>query len=195
MANIIPSRSEKLNTPTLQLRKDSLARMYLDKETTSKTVAVTTSNNIVGCGLANMFSPRPSLLSYDECVAALGNYLETTASRDVKPTISGMCLSLGMSRTNFLETCETGQYYDVVSGTTIVLPSPVWDLLRNIRDNYVSMIEGFMEAGIVHPAVGIFLLKNNGEYKEVVEKRYTINKTTVDATALAEKYKQELEGL
>lgn len=195
MANIIPSVSNELNVRNLQLQKKSLARIYLDKESESKTVVVTTSNNIVGCGLANLFATRPSLLSYDECVAALGHYLETTGSRDVKPTISGMCLALGMSRTNFLESCETGQYYDVVCGTTITLPSPVWNLLRNIRDNYVAMIEGFMEAGVVHPAVGIFLLKNNGEYKEVVEKRYTINKTTVDATALAEKYKLELEGL
>lgn len=195
MANIIPSVSNELSTPNVCVQKDSLARMYLDKENESKTVVVTTSNNIVGCGLMNMLATRPSLLSYDECVAALGKYLELTASRDVKPTISGMALSLGMSRTKFLESCESGQYYDVVCGTTIALPLPVWNLLRNIRDNYVAMIEGFMEAGVVHPAVGIFLLKNNGEYKEVVEKRYTVNKTTVDATALAEKYKLELDGL
>jgi hypothetical protein len=69
------------------------------------------------------------------------------------------------------------------------------ELFISIRDNYVSMIEGFMEEGVIHPTCGIFLLKNNGEYKDVVEQKYTVTKTVVDVAAMASKYNMEIEGL
>ena len=175
-------------------RKDVLAKAYLDKDSVSQTVAMTVSNNIVGCCLTTLMSVRPSLLDYDQCVAALKSHFELLGEKCVKPTISGIAQALGLSRELFLNACETGQVYSIVKGTTYQLPANVWELLISLRDNYVSMLEGFMESGAIHPACGIFLLKNNGNYKEVVEQRYTVQKTIVDATALAQKYKLELDG-
>ena len=55
------------------------------------------------------------------------------------------------------------------------------------------MIEGFLESNTIHPSAGIFLLKNNGDYKDSVEHTYNVTKTVIDVHALAEKYAQEMD--
>lgn len=122
---------------------------------------------------------------------ALTNYYTICCEKDTRPTISGICLALGVPRAKFLEACETGVIPGTKAEPAVQLPREVWDFFVAVKDNYVSMLEGFMETGLIHPASGIFLLKNNADYKDVQEKRYTIDQNVVDTKTLAEKYKLE----
>lgn len=167
-----------------------MAQCWLGKEC-GRSEQITAANNIIGCNLAVICSPKPDLFDLEECVNAIKNYFEITASKESRPTVSGICLSLGLSRQEFLAACDTGMIKDRKVGNMVAIPSEVHSLLLQVRDGYISMIEGFMETGLIHPASGIFLLKNNADYKDVVEKHYTVTQTTVDFSAMAEKYKLE----
>lgn len=195
MEQIIPIAEQNQLAGHSQVRAiQSLSKCYLTKDT-PRNVQVATANKVIGCSLALISAERPSLLSYEECVHSLARYLELTVEHDVRPTISGMAAALGLSRSTFLNACATGTVESFRTRTTLTLPAEVMELFISIRDNYVSMIEGFMEEGVIHPTCGIFLLKNNGEYKDVVEQKYTVTKTVVDVAAMASKYNMEIEGL
>lgn len=196
MGKLTPSSSENdIAEGTAHLAyAPSLYKAYLSKNDDKPTV-VRTANNIIATNLMLVEAKKPSLGDYDECVQAITNYFAFAGKNDVKPTISGIALALGTNRQAFLDACETGEVKQPVTGTCIILPNAVQQLFIALRDNYIAMMEGFMESGSIHPACGIFLLKNNAGYKEVVEQKHTVIRATIDADSLAEKYRQELESL
>lgn len=171
---------------------NKLSDIYLSHDS-GRTEQLNTANAIIAAGLMTLTSPRPDLRSYEECEQTLYRFFENCASKNVRPTISSIALSFGLSRRQFLEACETGQVAQRGAPTAIALPNEVWNLFTNLRENYVSMIEGFLESNTIHPSAGIFLLKNNGDYKDSVEHNYNVTKTVIDVHALAEKYAQEMD--
>lgn len=193
MGELIPSMPDSRITHANKFSTgQKLAELFLtEKNTRNETLA--TANSIISVGLSMLDAPRPDLHSYEECVAALSNYFEKCAASNVKPTISAIALSLGTSRKQFLEACETGQVTSHGAPCAIALPNDVWRLFISLRDNYVAMLEGFMESASIHPTAGIFLLKNNGDYKDEVDHNYKVTNVSVDVNALAEKYAQEMK--
>lgn len=170
----------------------ALSEIYLSHDS-GRTEQLNTANAIIAAGLCTLTSEKPDLHSYQECEQAVYNFFENCARKNVRPTISSIALALGTSRKDFLEACESGQITLRGATNAIALPNDVWQLFVFLRDNYVSMIEGFMESNTIHPSAGIFLLKNNGGYKDSIEHNYNVTKAVVDVNALAEKYAQELE--
>ena len=77
----------------------------------------------------------------------------------------------------------------------MILPDDVLELFVFVRENYISMIEGFMESNVLHPSAATFLLKNNGDYKDVVERKYSVTQVTTNSEQLAKKYAEELSDL
>ena len=146
------------------------------------------ANDVIGTGLQNMFTEKPNLFSYEECINALSTYFTNLAERSIRPSFTGMCLALGITRGNFLQICNTGTMHSTFEGADISLPREIVQLCINLKENFASMIETFMESGLIHPVCGIFLLKNNAEYKDTVEHSYNITKATVDLNDMARKY-------
>lgn len=193
MGKIIPSQENaQVNDVNLPRQWASLAQLYLSQDS-SRTEQTNTANAIIATGLQMLTAPRPDLRSYDECTQALRTYFTICAERNVKPTITATAQALGMTRQQFLSACETGSVTLLGAPSATMLPNDVWQLLIDLRENFVSMIEGFMESNNIHPTSGIFFLKNNGNYKDAVEHNYNVTKTVVDVNALAEKYANELE--
>lgn len=192
MGKLIPSES---NLPSCDHNSvsgwNSLCQIYLSQDS-GRTEQLNTANAIIASGLSMITNEKPSLSSREECENAIYKYFENCATKNVRPTLSGICLALGLSRKQFLESCETGQVTLRGAQSAIALPNDVWSLFTNLHDNYVSMIEGFLESNIIHPSSGIFLLKNNSDYKDSVEHNYNVTKTVVDLKAMAEKYSQEM---
>lgn len=191
LAPINPNQSE-LSEKGKGFGWQTLSEIYLAHDS-GRTEQLNTANAIIAAGLVTLTSPRPDLRSYEECEQTIYRYFENCASKNVRPTISSIALALGLNRKRFLEACETGQVTHPSSSSAIALPNDVWNLFCNLRENYVSMIEGFLESNTIHPSAGIFLLKNNGDYKDSIEHNYNVTKTTVDLNALAEKYAQEMD--
>ena len=194
VGKIIPSPPDQPVGHNKLKSMKALADVYLSKEST-RTEQLNTANAIIATNITMLTHSRPDLSDIDQVTEAVYNYFDVSAQRNARPTISGIATVLGLSRTEFLSACESGYVKPKFAHTSIALPNEVWQLFTNLRDNYVAMLEGFLETNLIHPSAGIFLLKNNGDYKDVVERSVSINQTFVDVAALADKYKDELDSL
>lgn len=191
MGKIIPSVSpddELKGFKTLRT-KHQLANLFLTKKDDAN-AQLQQVNQILGVNLITAFTEKPDLRSYDECAAAIAHYFELIADSQIRPTITGMAMALGITRINFIHIAQTGSYKDC-SGEEILVASEVVNMISALKENFTAMVESFLESGLIHPVAGIFLLKNNSEYKDVVEKNYTVTKTSVDLTDMAKKYNLE----
>lgn len=192
MGKVIPRQINEPITYGASIKsKNILREIYAENKGRSE--AIRAANDVIAVNLALVQADKPDLLSYDSCLEALTVYFNSVCERNSRPTISGISLALGITRAQFHVACETGNVVNNRNGTSICLPTDVYNLFINLRENFIAMLEGFMETGVIHPASGIFLLKNNSDYKDVVEKHYSVTQTTVDVAALAEKYKLESE--
>ncbi len=193
MAEIIPSIENYEQTSLSVKGFGKLAEIYLTKDS-SRSEQVNTANAIIATNINLFRFEKPELTNRDDCMIALNRYFEISAEKNTRPTISGICLSLGLTRKAFLEACDSGEV--VRPGKeTVILPDDVLELFVFVRENYISMIEGFMESNVLHPSAATFLLKNNGDYKDVVERKYSVTQVTTNSEQLAKKYAEELSDL
>lgn len=88
----------------------------------------------------------------------IGEYFNHCMEDDMKPTVMGICNSLGISRATFHEWCTGGR-----RGGEYV------DIIKKAKDFLEEMMESYMVNGKVNPVTGIFLLKNNFGYRDQQE--------------------------
>lgn len=193
----IDTRSFNLNELSVvaecKTKASTIYKQYLSAADQTGDSLTEKDANIVACSIATLFLPRPDLNSYEECVQAVVRYYEIISVRNVKPTISGIAQALGVNRAVFLRICETGSYENWRTHTDVIVPEDVQELFRNLRDNYVATLEGYMQANTISATAGAFLLKNNADYKDSVEKTVVVDRRAVSAETLASKYKLDLD--
>lgn len=193
----IDTRSFNLNELTAiaesKTRASTIYKQYLSAADSTGDSLTEKDANIVACSIATLFLPRPDLNSYEECVQAVLRYYEIISARNVKPTISGFAQALGVNRSVFMRICETGTYENWKTHTDVLVPDEVREFFCSLRDNYVATLEGYMQANTISATAGAFLLKNNGDYKDSVEKTIITDRRTVSAETLASKYKLDLD--
>ena len=84
-------------------------------------------------------------------------YFTFCQERKTRPGIEGLCLSLGVSRQAFWKWCNKD------------CGKPEWvELCRQARQGLVAFLESCLQSGHLAPPVGIFLLKNIGNYKDTL---------------------------
>lgn len=193
MGTLTPSNKSDIKVANIGPQSfSSIANVYLSKDS-GRTEQLNTANAIIASTLLTLTIPKPDMNDVQEVKKSVALYFQTCAEKNVRPAISGICVALGITRQQFLEACETGQLTYRYSPSAIALPNDTWQFLVDIRSNYAAMIESFLETGMIHPSAGIFLLKNNCGYQDEITHNYNVNKTSVDLSALAEKYAKELE--
>lgn len=193
MGTLTPSNASEIkNGFTYEKSFNSIANIYLSKDM-GRTEQLNTANAIIASTLLTLTIPKPDMNDVQEVKKSVALYFQTCAEKNVRPAISGICVALGITRQQFLEACETGQLTYRYAPSAISLPNDTWQFLVDIRSNYAAMIESFLETNMIHPSAGIFLLKNNCGYQDEITHNYNVNKTSVDLSALAEKYAKELE--
>ena len=193
MGTLTPSNASEIkNDLTYEKSFTSIANIYLSKDM-GRTEQLNTANAIIASTLLTLTIPKPDMNDVQEVKKSVALYFQNCAEKNVRPAISGICVALGITRQQFLEACETGQLTYRYAPSAIALPNDTWQFLVDIRSNYAAMIESFLETGMIHPSAGIFLLKNNCGYQDEITHNYNVNKTSVDLSALAEKYAKELE--
>ena len=193
MGNLIPSNDSEKEVANVSDRSFStIANIFLSKDS-GRTEQLNTANAIIASTLLTLTIPKPDINSLDSVKQSVALYFQTCAEKNVRPAISGVCVALGITRQQFLEACETGQLSYRYAPSAISLPSDIWQFLVDIRSNYAAMIESFLETNMIQPSAGIFLLKNNCGYQDEITHNYNVNRTSVDLSALAQKYAQELE--
>lgn len=119
----------------------------------------------------------------------LGEYFVLCTQYDMKPSFAGMASALGVSR-NILWQWSN----DMVASK----PKEVVDTIKKGRDLLNNMLENWMQNGQVNPVVGIFLGKNNFNYKDqsevVVTPRNPLGEIR-DREELEEVYKSSIPQL
>lgn len=119
----------------------------------------------------------------------LGEYFVLCNQYEMKPSFAGMASALGTDRRRLWEWCN-----DAIS----TKPKEVTDTLKKARDMLNQMLENWMQNGQVNPVVGIFLGKNNFNYKDqsevVVTPRNPLGEIR-DREELEEVYKSSIPQL
>ena len=124
----------------------------------------------VGLKLFNL--PPVDLRKPELVEARLNEFFAIHAEADMKPTVSGMAMALGMDRRRLWE-IRSGA---MLGGhTPIDLPTLTVDYIKRAY-NYMEILwENYMQNGKINPVSGIFLGKNNFGYQDKTEYVVTPN--------------------
>ena len=140
----------------------------------------------VGLKLFNL--PPVDLRKPELVEARLNEFFAIHAEADMKPTVSGMAMALGMDRRRLWE-IRSGA---MLGGhTPIDLPTLTVDYIKRAY-NYMEILwENYMQNGKINPVSGLFLGKNNFGYvdkQEHVVTPNTRNDSDYDAEDIKKRY-------
>lgn len=103
----------------------------------------------------------------------LNEYFALYAENDMKPTVAGMAMALGMNRRTLWAIANnqpTGS-----SGYLTALPPEVALTIKKAHFLLENLWESYMNSGKINPVSGIFLGKNNFGYQDKTEYVLTPN--------------------
>ena len=141
--------------------------------------------------------PRVDLKNPDAVRERLVEYFRIYGEADLKPTVAGMAMCLGVDRRRLWE-IKTGT---AQGGTSQYdLPRETLDLVKKAYEILETTMENYANAGKINPVMAIFMMKNHFGYQDKTEyvltpnqknendydaddirKRYLPDSTTIDA--------------
>lgn len=113
------------------------------------------------------------LHSVDAVGERLNEFFMLHAENDMKPTVAGMAMALGMNRKTLWAIVHDGATGG--SGYKSALPSEVALIIKRAHGLMENMWEMYMLNGKINPVSGIFLGKNNFGYQDKTEYVVTPN--------------------
>lgn len=141
--------------------------------------------------------PKVDLYDSEAVRVRLGEYFEIYGEADLKPTVAGMAMCLGVDRRRLWD-IKTGNYTNV--GGYKDLPPETVDLVKKAYDILETSMENYANAGKINPVMAIFMMKNHFGYQDKTEyvltpnqqqasdydaedirKRYLSDSTTIDS--------------
>lgn len=125
---------------------------------------------LLGMKLFNL--PKIDLHDPQQVQDRLNEFFRIHAEADMKPTVSGMGMALGLDRRRLWE-IKTGCY-----GTQQAikdLPTITKDSIKKAYEYMELLWENYMQNGKINPVSGIFLGKNNFGYQDKTEYVVTPN--------------------
>lgn len=156
---------------------------YLEPGDTSKIVSDTMA-------LAEM--PPIDVHNPEQLKERLGEYFQLCADRDMKPSVSGMGLAIGLDRRRLYE-INSGAPSDhrVVNN----MPKECRGLIKKAYQILDGLWENMFVSGKINPVVGIFLGKNHFGYKDQTEQVVVSSRDEDDYSAeeIARRYLPEPE--
>lgn len=102
----------------------------------------------------------------------LNEFFRIHAEADMKPTVSGMGMALGLDRRRLWE-IKTGNFG--TNKSLSELPTPTMDSIKKAYEYMEILWENYMQNGKINPVSGIFLGKNNFGYQDKTEYVVTPN--------------------
>ena len=117
--------------------------------------------------LTNMkfFSMPPIDLQKPEQVQQrLIEYFQIYGDADLKPTVAGMGMALGLDRRRLWE-IKTGNH----TTSTPKLPRETEDLIKKAYEILETTMEAYANAGKINPVMAIFMMKNHFGYQDKTE--------------------------
>ena len=108
----------------------------------------------------------------EDVAARLTEYFQLHADNDMKPTVMGMAMALGLDRRRLWE-IRTGNYH--TSKDLSELPTMTTDYIKNAYKTMENLWENYMQNNKINVVAGIFLGKNNFGYQDKQEHVITPN--------------------
>ena len=116
--------------------------------------------------------PSIDLREPEQVQNRLSEFFEIHARYDMKPTVAGMGMSLGLDRRRLWE-IKTGNYH--TSKALESLPTRSTESIKKAYEYMEILWENYMQNGKINPVSGIFLGKNNFGYQDKTEYVVTPN--------------------
>lgn len=119
--------------------------------------------------------PKVDFTKPEQVEERLLQFFELHAQNDMKPTVMGMGLALGVDRRRLWE-MKSGV---AKGGTTPYdLPTATLDLIKKAYDILENLMENYTQNGKINPVSAIFLMKNHFGYQDKTEYVVTPNMQT-----------------
>ena len=117
--------------------------------------------------------------SAEEVKERTTTYLDICEQNDMKPSVAGYALALGIDRSTL---------WKIVTGAS-VKPEAVRNVLKRAYYLLNAQMEDYMQNGKINPVSGIFLMKNAWGYKDKQEIEVSANNSDAESPdQLASKY-------
>ena len=116
--------------------------------------------------------PTIDLKEPQQVIDRLNEFFEIHARYDMKPTVAGMGMALGLDRRRLWE-IKTGNF-GTQKGLS-ELPTLTKDSIKKAYEYMEILWENYMQNGKINPVSGIFLGKNNFGYQDKTEYVVTPN--------------------
>ena len=116
--------------------------------------------------------PRVDLKNPDAVRERLCEYFKIYGEADLKPTVAGMAMCLGVDRRRLWD-IKTGNYANV--GGYKDLPPETVDLVKKAYEILETTMENYANAGKINPVMAIFMMKNHFGYQDKTEYVLTPN--------------------
>jgi hypothetical protein len=123
----------------------------------------------IGVSLKLFNLPTIDLRKPEQVQARLTEYFQIQFDADLKPTVAGMAMALGIDRRRLWE-IKSG-----VQDRNQDLPTLTRDSIKKAYDFMENLWENYMQNGKINPVSGIFLGKNNFGYQDKTEYVLTPN--------------------
>lgn len=125
---------------------------------------------LLGAKLFNL--PPIDLKDPEQVTDRLNEFFQIHAEADMKPTVSGMGMALGLDRRRLWE-IKTGSLKG--GHTEYNLPTTTLVSIKRAYEYMEILWENYMQNGKINPVSGIFLGKNNFGYQDKTEYVVTPN--------------------
>ena len=141
--------------------------------------------------------PKVDLRDPEAVRERLVEYFQIYGEADLKPTVAGMAMCLGVDRRRLWD-IKSGNYTNV--GGYKDLPIETVDLVKKAYEILETTMENYANAGKINPVMAIFMMKNHFGYQDKTEyvltpnqkqesdydaddirKRYLSDSTTIDS--------------
>ena len=132
--------------------------------------------------------PRVDLKNPDAVRERLCEYFRIYGEADLKPTVAGMAMCLGVDRRRLWD-IKTGNYTNV--GGYKDLPPETVDLVKKAYEILETTMENYANAGKINPVMAIFMMKNHFGYQDKTEYVLTPNQkqeSDYDADEISKRY-------
>ena len=146
------------------------------------------NTRIVATNMKFFTMPAIDLHDPDAVQERLCEYFKIYADADLKPTVAGMGMALGLDRRRLWE-IKTGNYVNV--GGYKDLPRETVDLVKKAYEILETSMEAYANAGKINPVMAIFMMKNHFGYQDKTEYVLTPNQkqeSDYDADEISKRY-------
>jgi hypothetical protein len=133
--------------------------------------------------------PKVDLNDPDAVHERLCEYFKIYGEADLKPTVAGMAMALGVDRRRLWAIANdqpTGG-----QGSKMKLPEETADLVKKAYEILETSMENYAAAGKINPVMAIFMMKNHFGYQDKTEYVLTPNQkqeSDYDADEISKRY-------